>query len=374
MKQSPIHLALIIDSLKYGGAQRQFVELIKGLHAKNKYDIHVIVLGNENSVYVEIIESLGIKIKYFLRNYKYDLFGPLSKLIQYINKQNIELVHTFMNMGSLFGSLAAKLTRKPVVCSTIRDAMYNNAKEKRLQVLLSYIANIYVANSWAGFQNRFSIIKPHYRVVYNGIDFSRFQLNINTQALKKDIGLENFYPIIGSVASLSIRKDHRTLIEGFNALLQSFPNAALLLVGDGDQRVHLERLCKELNLNDSVFFVGYRKDVEKFYHLMDIHILLTNIHAHLEGISNSIIEAMACMVPVIATRGGGTSELIDHNMNGLLIEPFNSESLIKYMVALLSDRYMAKKITHAALCKIQKKLNMSRYIQDYEKIYNELLA
>ena len=200
----------LIDSLAFGGAERQFVELIKGLD-RSRYEVHLICLNKETAGYTDILTELGVIVHYFCRAYKYDI-RPVFSVSRYINKNQIDLVHPFMNLGGLVGVLAAKLSGRPVVCSAIRDAKDKGIKGAVSKKALSILADIFVANSRAGFTNRFHNIKPHFRVVYNGIDFSRFNINTNNLVeLKQNLGIDRFEYIIGMVGSLSKNKDQETL-------------------------------------------------------------------------------------------------------------------------------------------------------------------
>ena len=144
------------------GNQNESLSYLENLENVLIYSVHY--EGDE-----EGITEIGDK------TYKFDLFGPLFQIALYIRQNKIDIVHTFMNMGSLFGVLAAKITGRPAVASMIRDAKDSSVREKYLKLFISKIADIYVANSHAGFKNRFSKIEPHFRVVYNGIDLSRFE-------------------------------------------------------------------------------------------------------------------------------------------------------------------------------------------------------
>ena len=367
------NILFVIDSLGFGGAERQLVELLKGLNTKKTYGIYLASLLKTESGYMELLEEEGIKIHFLERRKKYDLIRPIVRLKKYIHVYNIDLVHTFMNMGSLYGAVAAKLAGRPVVCSAIRDAKDSSLKEKYLKRFLSNIADRYVSNSKAGLQNRFANMKPHFRVIYNGIDFSRFERNVNVSELKKDLGIEQDQVVIGMVASLSEHKDHVTLFFAFKEILKSYPKARLLLVGDGPNRNYLEQLSHELQISDQVLFLGYRSDVDLIYPVMDIHVLLTNTDSHFEGISNAIIEAMATGVPVIATDCGGTPEIIKHEVNGLLVPPKDVEGTSTAITILLRDLLYAQEIASKARIRVHNMFGLERYIHDYEQLYKEIL-
>lgn len=368
-----IRLLFVIDSLGFGGAERQLVELVKGISRKGGYEIHLVSLMRSDQGYADIVASLGIEVLYFPRSYKYDVFGPLFLLIRYIRENRIELVHTFMNMGSLFGVAAAKLTGRPVVCSAIRDAKDTSSSEKYLKRILARLADIYVANSHAGFTNRFRKMRSHFQVVYNGVDFSRFKGNhCDQETLKAELGISGFSHIVGMVGSLSRNKDQATLLRAAPKILELFPKTVFLLVGDGETMASLEGQVRAQSLEGNVLFAGFRNDVDRLYPLMDVCVLLTNSHVHLEGIPNVLVEAMACGVPVVASTGGGTDELLEDGRYGLLVPPNTPEVVAEAIVGLLAGLDKAVVLATAAQASVLERFGLERYVSDYEKLYMEV--
>jgi len=368
-----LRILFVIDSLGYGGAERQLVELVKALVKAGVYEVHIASLLQQGKGYYDIVDDLGVKIQYFPRRYRYDIIGPLIKIICYIRAHNIDLVHGFMNMGSLFGALAAKVTNRPVVCSAIRDAKDNSKKAQYLKQFLAKISDIYVANSYAGFANRFSAIKPHFRVVYNGIDFSRFEKAPDITSLEKEFNLSRFSNIIGMVGSFSNNKDQDTLLAAAPAIMKEFPDVGFLFVGDGVRHKFLESKVKSLGLDKHVIFTGFRADVDQLYRLMDICVLLTNSRIILEGMPNTVIEAMTCGVPVVASEGGGTSEIINHGETGMLVPPHSPIHTAEAIISILKDQSLKKDLVINAGDYVHEMFSLSRYVADYVNIYYGLM-
>jgi glycosyltransferase involved in cell wall biosynthesis len=365
-------ILFVIDSLRFGGAERQLVELVKGLRKPNN-EIHLICLDDYNGGYTDILTELGIRIHCFCRSHKYDVW-PVFLISRYIRQNRIDIVHSFMTLSGLAGVPAAKLSGRPVVCSAVRDGKYKSFKEKIFQNMLSRLSDIFVANSRAGFANRFIRMKDHFRVVYNGVDFSRFEEEkISASTLKKDLNTAGFQNIVGMIASFSIHKDHETLLKAVPMVLKIFPETCLLLIGDGSERKKTEKHAMNLGLQKNVLFLGCRKDVDRVYPILDLAVLLTNSDAHLEGISNAIIEAMAVGIPVIASKGGGTDEIVGNNLNGILVEPKNPRETAEAIIELLTDRKKAKRLAMSAKTSVREMFGLKRYVDEYEHIYRELL-
>ena len=363
-------ILFVIDSLRFGGAQRQLVELIKGLHYR-RHDVHLVSLKKDKEGYAEILTALGIELFYYYRTFNYDL-KPVFIISQHIKNNQIDLVHSFMTVGGLMGMLAAKLTERPIVCSALRDAKDSDFMMKIEHKILARFTNTFVANSRAGFTNRFKRMKPHFRVVYNGVDFSRFEAETDILKLKYELGLSDFKYVIGMVASLSERKDHETLLDAAPLVIQVFPDTCFLLVGDGLNREYLVNKAIKQGLEKNIIFLGYRSDVDQIIRLPDVSVLLSNSDVHLEGISNAIMESMAVGVPVIASEGGGTDEIVINDINGILVPAKNSQKTADAIIELLRDKNKAEKLANKAKITARRMFNLKRYVDDYENIYREL--
>jgi glycosyltransferase involved in cell wall biosynthesis len=216
-------------------------------------------------------------------------------------------------------------------------------------------------------------MRPHYRVIYNGVDFTRFQNEkIDLLAIENELGVANFKYIIGMVASLSQRKDQDTLINAAPLILESFPDTLFLIIGDGPRREILSKKVRKIGLHDNVVFLGNRNHVERLMQIFDVAVLLTNNDIHLEGISNVIIEAMMLGIPVVASQGGGTNEIVKHNVNGILVPPKNIQKTAEAIIELLKDKPKAERLSEAAKISVMKKFNLFRCVKEYEDIYQEL--
>ena len=367
-----MRILYVIHSLKYGGAERQLVELTKFI-SRTFHEIYIVCLNREEEGYDDIVLNAGIKIYYALRSSKYDL-KPIVTIYRYIKQHKIQLVHTFENIGSLFGLIAAKLSGIPVVCSAIRNGKDQNYKLKISTKVIANFADILVANSQAGFKNRFRSIKPNFKVIYNGIDFKRFKNNYSdTSRLKEGIGIKEYKKVVGMVASLSKNKDHRTLLNAAQIIVKEYPDTVFLIIGDGKERNYLEDIVTKMNLRKNVIFLGYRNDVDSLLNILDVAVLQTNTDVHLEGISNAVIEAMAVGIPVIASEGGGTDEIIKNRINGITVKPKSPIETADAIKTILNNEQKAKRLSENAKIFVKEKFNYKRYVEEYENIYKNLV-
>jgi len=176
--------------------------------------------------------------------------------------------------------------------------------------------------------------------------------------------------VIGMVAQFDAeRKDYGTLIQAAKFLIPSNDSLMFVLVGDGPDFDKIKASIPDSLLN-KIIFTGKQSDVESIVNIFDIGILLTNTKLHGEGISNSIIEYMALGKPVIATRSGGTDELVEDQKTGFLISPFGSAELIEKMTILINDSELRSKMGQAGKERIHKCFSIDKMVNKFISVYN----
>lgn len=367
-----IKLLFVIDSLRFGGAERQLTELVKGLDRK-RFSITVVSLKKEVQSYAPIIEELGIELLYVQRHARFDV-SPVFGLMKLIRERKIDVVHAMLSLGGVFGVAAARLAGIPVVCSVIREGKDPNFKLRCYRKMLAPFSDLYVSNSYAGLANRFKKMHPNFRVVYNGFDLRRFKLMSDAECseLRFELGLADDALIVGMVASLSPYKDQATLIRCIAELRRVYPSLCAVFVGDGSEREHLEELAAELGAGEYVRFLGYRNDVDRLVQIFDVAVLLSNPSQHLEGISNSLAEAMANGIPVIGSKGGGTDELIEDGVSGLLVEPLSVGATSAALRRLLDEPVFARRLAENGAHRIRSEFSLEKYVNTYSEFYLEL--
>jgi len=368
-----IHILFVLHSLRPGGAERQLVELIKGLD-KSVYRISVAINKYEETGYQPDLEAMNIPIYCFRRKHKYDL-SPVLQIARLIKREKVDIVHSFLVLGSVFGTISAKLTSRPIVCSALRTARDTNLREVLLSHSLSYFPDYFVSNSMAGFKSRFKKMRNNFKVVYNGMDFSRFSVDSERQSrIKAEFGLAKWGNVVGMIASLSHKKDQRTLLCSAKLVIEKYPDTLFIFVGD-NVRGRLELLQKQANelcISENVIFTGFRSDVDQIVQLLDISVLLT-YEKYAEGTPNAVIESLAVNKPVIASKGGGTDEVVEDGVTGLLVEPASAIQTASAIIKLIEDTRLAKTLADNGSALVVQKYALKRYVEEYELMYKTLI-
>jgi glycosyltransferase involved in cell wall biosynthesis len=165
-------------------------------------------------------------------------------------------------------------------------------------------------------------------------------------------------------------KEHRLLLEAFSKLLHESPRTVLLLAGDGPLASTLMDQARILNVDANIRFLGHRADVERVLAALDVFVLSSRS----EGLSNTILEAMASGVAVVATAVGGASELVVHGETGLLTVSGDADSLASAISLLIRDGGMRARLASAARERAIGEFGLSRMIDGYTALYERLYS
>ena len=192
-------------------------------------------------------------------------------------------------------------------------------------------ASIGVARALVDVLADWGLASEHLHVMRNGVDLQRFAPVDQTQA-RQQLALQGA-PILLSVGRLVELKGHHIAIEALREVLVAYPNALLVLVGQGAERAALEALAVQLGVSSHVFFAGARSNTElkTWYSAADVLVLASSR----EGWANVLLESMACGTPVVAMRTGGTPEVVQDPVAGLLVDERAAGPLAAKVIGLL---------------------------------------
>ena len=280
-------------------------------------------------------------------------------------------------MASVYLSFSNLFTGIPLINAVLADAPVGlNLSDKHfLRVKLTTpFSDLFISNSQAGIT---AYNTPRYKSVciYNGIDLTRFENLQPEKEIRSKIlgqGSEKKF-VISMVASFDERKDFGTLVNAAVKMCTNNTSFVFLLVGDGPMLEKLKSSVPgEFLQNRQIIFAGKRNDVESVLQIVDVGVLMTNSKNHGEGVSNSIIECMASGKPVIATRGGGTDEVIRNDFNGYLIDPGSEEQLIEKIEKLYTDRTLLNTLSMNAGAYARNNFELEIKTTEYITLYRNL--
>ncbi len=366
-------LLFMIDSLAADGAQTAMLNLIEGLASRGYKQaviaLNSVVAGRSRSA----LSGLGVPLHVIGRRAFVLGWGMLAAL-QIIRRMRPDIAMTWLFVSDNFGRVAARIAGVPVVVSSVRAVNTGkSAFQLAMDRLTAPLADKITANS----QSAIAFARQHEGVresqavhIRNGTrvlpevgDVQRINarriLNVGSRAIT-----------VGSVARMFPVKGHRILLQGFASFASTHPSARLLLAGDGPERPSLERAAAALNIADRVSFLGICDDVHGVLAALDVF-----VHAsYSEGMPNSVMEAMAAGLPVIATQIGGTGDLIEDGVHGWLVPPGNPESIARALEEVFADRSESRRRAAAAASRMRTEFSLETMTQRYDELFRSLLA
>lgn len=261
----------------------------------------------------------------------------LPRLVRLMHIRETDVVVTVGAGDKMFwGRLAAHFAGVPVIASALHSTGWPDGVgrlNRRLTPLTD--AFIAVADAHGQFLKEFEGFpadKVH--VVRNGVDCERFKPDPAAQAaLRSELGIADHAFLIGIVAALRSEKNHKMLVRSAAKLHRKCPDAHWVIVGDGPERESIEQLAAELNVTDRIHLLGTRHDTEKIVAALDVFTLCSLNEAS----PVSILEALACAVPVVATNVGSISESVQDGLSGYLVPSQDVAGMTNAIESLLMD-------------------------------------
>jgi glycosyltransferase involved in cell wall biosynthesis len=207
-------------------------------------------------------------------------------------------------------------------------------------------------------------------VVPNGRDFSVYRPDIARDRVRKEFELDRTVPLVGVVGRLEAQKGHAYLFEAWPAVLREFPDARLLVVGEGALREPLQQRARELGIAASVIFTGFRADVPRLLDAVDV-VTLPSLY---EGMPLTAIEASAMARPVVATVVDGTPEVVRDGRTGRLVPPADPPALGRALLAMLRDPAGARRMGQAGREYVLERFDLDRHIAATARVYRSVAA
>lgn len=370
------NVMLMIDDLVLGGAERQLVELAKGLD-KERFDVTVMTLFAGQPLEADLQGQVGITLLSLNRKNKFD-FGVVPRLANVLHSRDIHVLQPFLSPATFFAFSAAVRARTPVRIMTERSGLRRDMGfgERLYQIAedrLGRFVDAAVANSESG--RRFLIGRGiparKTRVIYNGVNEARVTVSPDdVERTREELGIPAGVPVVGMVASLTPAKDWPAFLQAARMVRDDVPDAHFVAVGDGPLRGALEQLTTELRLEDRVRFAGYQLEVAAFIKLFDVAVLTSRDY---EGCSNFILEAMGIGTPVVATAIGGNPELVSDAETGWLVPSEDPERMARSIVRVLRSDTEAHHIASRAKETFHASFSIPNMVSQYERLYEELL-
>lgn len=322
-------IALVASNLEYGGAQRQIVDLANALDTEG-VQVYVISLSDCVPLGQRLLDKRRLLI--VKKQARFDIF-VVFRLARLISRLKIQVAHGFLFDAEIATRLAGRIAKVPIVIGSERNSDYHiSMLKKAVYRLTRNMRQACIANSWAGAKfnaQQLGYDLSHYKVVYNGVDVSRFKIQ-GKDLCKHRLGLDPGRSYIGMVGSFKRQKNHLQFIRCAARLAEEFPNHDFLIAGDilengrrhsREIREEVEREIDRLRLNERVKLLGNIDRIEEFYPAC----LVTVLPSFHEGLPNVVLESFACGVPVVVSDVSDNRLIVQHGSGGCVF-PVNDDS------------------------------------------------
>jgi glycosyltransferase involved in cell wall biosynthesis len=377
---SPIRVVQVVLSLCIGGTEKIVFDLSRKMHG-DRFHTHVLCL-DEIGEFGEILRTKeGISVESLGRRPGLDR-ALVDRLANRIVGISADIVHAHHYSPFFYGILATLLARGKTLGSLPRFVFTEHGIEYPFRrswkrclanpILLRMADEVttisrYTSENLVFYEN---YPRQKLRVLYNGIDLEAFSNGATREAARANLGLPRDANVVAVVARLDPVKNHAMLFRSFKEIEISVPNAVLLVVGDGPERDRLRALGDRLSPDGKIRFLGSRSDVPDMIRAADIFAL----PSFSEGMSVTLLEAMAAGLPVVATRVGGNDEVVMHGETGFLVPNDHASEMARRLLQLFGDENLRRRMGQAGRKRAVDFFSTERMVSAFSSLYQDVIA
>ncbi|HVY45200.1 MAG TPA: glycosyltransferase [Minicystis sp.] len=366
---APVRVVQVVRSLETGGQEMMLVRLVEALDPR-AFACSVLVLqGHEidEAPLARRLAERGVEVHAMRARREGVAPALVPALARELYRRGAEVVHAHNLQPLLYAGLAARLKPGTGVVATAHgyrnwsSFRFDRALRRALPgaVVVAVSPELAAALAARGFSPEVGV---------NGVDVEALAAPGDRARLRAALGLEPDEWVLGALGRLSPEKDHATLLRAMQRVAAVEPRAHLLLAGDGPLRAELAALAGRLGLEGRVRLIGERADVPGFLGALDVFCLPSKT----EGTSLSLLEAMACGVPVVATAVGGTPSVVEAGAAARLVPPGDPEALAAALLALREAPREAAAMAARGRRIVEARFSLRGMVDRYAALYTRL--
>lgn len=370
-----IKVAIIVTKLELGGAQKVAISICEKLD-KSKFEPFLIcgcggILDEEtkNKIRVIFIKDLVREISP-IKDFK-----ALYSIYKVLKQEKPIIVHTHSSKAGIIGRFAAKMCGIKNIIHTIHGFSFNDTQnflKKNLFIFLErigakiskYLIPVSTENITKGLNNNIGN-KEQYKYIRLGVDIDNFKNFKDTPSLKKELNINEQDILVTTIGPFKPQKNLPDFIKTANNISKKHKDFKFVIVGDGTLRPEFEKLIKEYDIFDTVFLIGWRRDISNILNSSDIFVM-TSLW---EGLPISTIEAMCCGLSPIVNDVDGQREIVKDGFNGFLIKPYDIKSCEEKILLLVNDKKLKEEMSLNAKNSIDDTFSINYMIKQHEQLY-----
>lgn len=362
----------VIDTGGPGGAETVFFDLIRTLDPKRFRSIAAV--PDEGWIYQKL-RSIGVPV-FVVPSFGSFSIPYLRSLSRLVREHGIDLVHAHLLGPSIYASVAGALSGVPVV-STLHGSVDGDAhhahRGTKFRILSGGAARVVLVSEPLRelFVSKSPLPRSKTAVIENGIDLNQFVPGRNS-GLRESLGFDDTHFLVGAVGNIRRAKRYDVFLEAAARMLQLSPAYRFVVFGHwhGELDPALVKLRRELGLEEHVVFAGFTADVATAMNGLDAFLLTSES----EGFSLATIQALACGLPVVATRCGGPESIVENGVTGILVDVEADDQIADAVDRIRRSPQLAADMGVAGRKQVEKRFSIEAQVASYEHLYDEIIA
>lgn len=377
----PVRMLHVITRLVRGGADENTLYTVQGLD-KRRYAVDLAVGAGSELAHFAIPEGVTVYLIPCLVRDPHPVkdLVALWQLAWLMRRGRYQIVHTHTAKAGFLGRVAAALARTPIIVHTVHGTTFHDHLPRAVSwfyVLLERVA--------AGFTDQFVVVGEDmkdlyvragigraeaYETIYSGMPLHEYiaagaMTPSERNAVRAELGLEPDQSVVAMAARLEERKGHIYLLEAVRRLKDEHPNLRVLLLGEGTLRASLKSRCRDLGIDDIVFFLGHRSDLPRVLAAADISVL-TSLW---EGLPRVLVQSAAAGKPILTFDVEGAWEVVREGLTGFIVPSRDVEAFTARLDRLLRDRVLARTLGEAGRAQVNSQWSVETMVERLDRLY-----
>lgn len=366
-----LKVMLLVPTLDQSGAEKQLVLLACRL-PPDEFDVHVVAMTRSGPLAKELADH-GVRLTVLGKKWKFDpfTFWRLRKLIQ---SEQPDILHTWLFAANAYARLIVgrRMSHRPKIVVSERCVdVWKSGWQLWLDQKLIGRTDRLIGNSHAVAEFYRSIGYPDdiVRVIHNGISIPE-NFTTDREALLAELEIPVGSPVIGFIGRMARQKRGEDIVFAMALVAILRPDAHLLMIGEGPERDKLMKFARDIGIDNLVRFTGHRADAAKLLSVVDVFWLASDF----EGLSNSLMEAMAAGVPCITSDIPPNRELVVDGETGFLVRVGDRVGFQQFTDRLLGDAELARRMGDAGRERMRREFSIDSMVDAHAKLYREVVT
>lgn len=363
-----LRILFLIDQVgDNGGAERFAVGLATHL-PRDRFELWMCSTRRADPAVAAALTEAGVKHLHLGRQYKWDVHR-FARLVRLLRRERFDILHAHMFGSNLWGAIIGRACRVPVIVAHEQTWSYEGSPLRRWLDgrVIGRLATRFVAVSSLDAKRMVSVERvPPEKVVMIPNAYVPRARSVHDD-LRRELGIDGSTPLVAVISVLRPQKALSVLLDSYSRVLKAVPDAHLVIAGDGPCRGRLEQHARELELTNTVHFLGRRTDVDAILGAADVAAMSSDY----EGTPLVAYECIANRTPLVATAVGGLPDIIEDGRTGLLVAPRDPPALATALIDLLTDPVKRERFAAAAAERMDE-YTMDAAAQRFATLYETL--